>query len=223
MLAVLIVSFLLSASAVLGAGGAFVSYRTIPISTVIAAILFIYAVWMLGHAVGGQVLAVAALAVTAIAAIAGNFEMNYLTMKLARNETAYFNGIVRQAIDSHSKAVIIVDPRPFSLPEDHAVMYDQLGHAIPPYELSCFSGVCLQNGSIVTILAEQQGVPRGNLLVYSMRGDDPVPNASCALVTDSTVPIPAGLSDASINAVKYLRTLSPVTCVTYSLAWHALD
>jgi hypothetical protein len=179
---------------------------------------------MVGQPVSrGAALSAIAMAATGVAAIAGNFEMNDLTMRLARNETAYFNGIVKQAIDSHSKAVIIVDPRPFSLPEDHPLMYDQRGHAVPPYELSCFSGVCLQNGAIVTVLAEQQGVPKGQLQVYSIRGGDPVPNATCLLLTDPTAAIPSGLQAAATNAIKFLRRLHPVTCVNYSLAWHNLN
>jgi hypothetical protein len=225
--AVPVVCFLLATSAVLGAGGGFVSYRTIPIATAIAAIVFVHAIWVLtrgfGKVVGSsRALPGLALTVTAAAAVAGNFEMNFLTMRLARKETVYFNGIVRQAIDNRSTAVVIVDPRPFSLPEDHPVVYDQHGRAIPPYELSCFSGVCLQNGSIVTILAEQQGVPRGKLDVYSLRGGDPVPNVTCALLTDPAVAIPRGLSSAALDAIRFMRTLR-LTCVAYSLAWRDLD
>ena len=170
--AILVVAFLLSASAVLGAGGAVVSYHTVVVAIAIVSILFIYSV----RAIVSSISAVASRpsttasaligAVTILAggaAVYGNFEMNYLTMKLARNEVAYVSGIVRQAIDNHSKAIIVVDPRPFSLPEDHPVAYDQHGRAVPPYDLSCFSGPCLQNGAIFTIVAQRHGAPRGEL------------------------------------------------------------
>ena len=55
------------------------------------------------------------------------------------------------------------------------------------------------------------------------RGDEPVPGASCALLTDSAVPIPRGLPDSAVMAIKFLRGLGPVTCVNYSLSWLNLD
>jgi hypothetical protein len=227
-----IICFLFGASAVLGAGGGFVSYRTIPVPTAIAAIVCVYVVWSIARTLGAiftrsmrasAALASVALVVTALAAVSGNFEMNYLTMKLARNETAYFNKAVQQAVADRSKAFIIVDPRPFSLPEDHTANYDAHGRAIPPYELGCFSGFCLQNGAIVTILAEQAGIPRGTLPIFSIRNGDPIPDATCELLTDRRVPIPKSLSEEAAGALAYLRTFSPVTCLSYSLAWRDLD
>jgi hypothetical protein len=50
-----------------------------------------------------------------------------------------------------------------------------------------------------------------------------VPNATCPLLTDPAVAIPSGLPDSAVQAINYLRGLSPVTCVAYSLAWHDLD
>lgn len=227
------VCFLLGSSAVLGAGGGFVSYRTIPIPTAIAAIVAVYVVWLIAGKLGtiiarsvgavGLVLANLALVATAIAAVAGNFEMNYLTMKLARNETAYFNKAIHQAITEGSKVFIIVDPRPFSLPEDHTANYDGHGRAIPPYELGCFSGFCLQDGAIVTILAEQAGIARGTLPIFTVRNGDPIPEASCGLLTDRSVPIPKSLPEEAAGTIRYFRTLSPSTCLSYSLVWRDLD
>ena len=228
-LAVTIVCFLLANAAVLGADGGFVEYRTVVVSTMIVVVVLVFAVEslarMIGTAIGrsravGAAVASAGLLVTAGAAVAGNFDMNYLTMKLARNETAYFEGIVRQAIHNQSRAVIIIDPRPFSLPEDHREVYDEGGHAIPPFILSCFSGVCMQNGAIVTILAEQFGIPRSRLEVFSIRGGDPIPNATCEMLTDPALSFPAGATEGAIQAIKYLRGFGAITCVTYSLAWH---
>jgi hypothetical protein len=227
--AITAVAMLLAGAAALGAGGAFISYRTVPVCTMIVAILFVYVIGSLSRLIGtaigrspgaGAIAAGASMLMTAGAAVAGNFEMNYLTMRLARNETAYIEGIIRKAIDDHSDAVIILDPRPFSLPEDHPMVYDQSGHAIPPYLLSCFSGVCLQNGAIVTILAEQLGIPRGRLKVFAMRGDEPIPDASCTMLTDPNYAIPAGTSDKVAGTIKYMRGLGRITCVNYSLAWH---
>lgn len=226
------ICFLLASSAVLGAGGGFVSYRTIPIPTVIAAIVFVYAVWVTAGTLGamfvrfplasGSVASVALMA-TAVAAVMGNFEMNYLTMKLARNETAYFNKVIHPAIANGSKAFIIVDPRPFTLPEDHAFNYDLHGRAIPPYELGCFSGYCLQDGAIVTVLAEQAGVPKGKLPIFTVRNGDPIPDATCALLTDPRVPIPEGMPEQAAGTIRYFRTFSPITCLSYSLEWRDLD
>jgi hypothetical protein len=231
-LAIAAVCFLLAASPILAASGGVTSYRAFPACLVIAAIVFVFAVQrlagVLGAAIGrspgaGTAVASVALFLTGGAAVAANFNMNYLTMKLARNETAYFDGIVRQAIDNHSNAVVIIDPRPFTLPDDYPVAYDETGHAVPPYELSCFSSICLQNGAIVTILAEQSGVPRGKLGVHPIVHGDPIPNASCEMLTGPTPNLPAGAPERVANMVKYLRSLTPVTCVSYSLAWHNVD
>lgn len=228
-LAITAVCLLLAAVAVLAAAGAFVSYRTAPGCAIIVALLFVCVIGnatrLAGTAIGrspriGAVVASVSMLATVGAAVAGNFEMNYLTMRLARNETAYFEGIIRRAIDDRSNAIVIIDPRPFSLPEDHPVVYDQRGRAVPPYLLSCFSGICLQNGAIVTILAEQLGVPRGKLTVLSIRGGVPIPGASCEMLTDPNYAIPAGTSDKVAGTIKFIREQGRITCVNYSLAWH---
>jgi hypothetical protein len=229
-LAVPVACFMLAASAVLASGGGFVSYRTIPIPTAIAAIALVFAVWSaVSNAVAlatsrtaAIVAANGALLVVAGAAVAGNFELNYLTMRLARNEMAYFRGIVRQAEQNHSNAIILVDPRPFSLPEDHPVVTDQRGRAVPPYELSCFSGVCLQNGAIVVILAKEMGLGPDKLKVFSARGNEPVPGITCENIAALPNTYPPGASDATVMTLRYYRSLAPVTCVDYSLAWHDL-
>jgi hypothetical protein len=188
----------------------------------IAGVVFIFALSTLARPLGATAVALALVA-TAGAAVAGNFDMNYLTMLLAHNETVYFENIVRRAIETHSTAVIIVDPRPFTLPEDHPVAYDEGGHSVPPYELSCFSGYCLQNGAIVTIIAERLGVPRGGLPVYSIRNGDPIPDANCKMLTSPTIALPAGASQSSIDTINFIRGLGPITCVSYSLAWRNID
>jgi hypothetical protein len=224
--------YLISASSVLGSSGGFVTYRTIPVSIAIAAIVALYAVRSLaavatsmlaGPLRAAGVVADAAMMLTALAAIAGVFEINFLTMKLARNETAYFTEIVRQAIAEKAKSIVIVDPRPFTLPEDHPVAYDRHGSAIPPYELACLSGYCLQTGSIVQVFAAQLGVPLSELKVFSLRGDDPVPGLTCEMLTAARPSYPAGASDKAISTIKFLRSLPPVKCVAYDLAWRDLS
>jgi hypothetical protein len=227
-LAIPIVCFVMAGSAILASATGFVTYRTIAIPTAVVAIMFIFSVrssvgtawWGIGSpfAAAGTV-ADLSMALVVCVAIAANFYVNDLTMRLSRNELAYFTGITRQAIDNKSHVVVIVDPRPFNLPEDIPVVYDQQGRAVPPYELGCFSGYCLQTGSIVQIVARELGYSADKFKVYSARGGDPIPGLTCEMLAPGT-PLPADLSEQSISIVKWFRSLAPLTCVTYSLDWH---
>jgi hypothetical protein len=152
----------------------------------------------------------------------GNFYANYLTMRLSRNELAYFKGIARQAIDNGSKAIVLIDPRPFSLPEDIVVAYDQTGRAVPPYELGCLSGVCLQSGAILHVAAAELGHRMDVFDVHPIRHDEPTPGITCERLTAAT-PSYRGLSERTISLVRFLRSQAPITCVTYSLAWRNLE
>lgn len=215
------VCFLLSAVAVLGASGGFISYRTVPVTTALTAVVFLGAIRVIGE-MAGRIAVAVALVATAGAAVAGNFELNYLTMKLARNETAYFQSIIQKTRDERTDVLFLIDPRTFSLPEDNAVQVDQHGRAIPPYELGCLSSICLQNGAIVTILAEERGIPRKQLRVYPVSGADPVAGITCDLLKSPTLVAPPGASEAAVATIKFWRSLAPFTCVSFSLDWHDL-
>ena len=228
LLAEVVGCFILSAAPVLISAGGFITYRTVPVPIMIAAICATFVVAALARATvgafagspkAGTAAASVALVLIASAATAGNFQMNQLTMQLARNETAYFRQIVKQALAERSNAVVIIDPRPFTLPEDHPVEYDQRGRAIPPYELSCFSSVCLQNSAIVTVLAEEIGIPRGKLRFLAVRGGVPIENANCRMFTDPAYVLPRGMPEKAVLDIKFMRSLAPVTCVEYSLDW----
>lgn len=220
-----IVCFMIASAAVLFSGGGFVSYRTIAIPTAIVGVVGLWAVGaavrriaeLLAPAFAGAIGNVAVGAVI-IAAIAGNFQLNELTMRLARNEAAYFRQIIREAVARQSEAVLIVDPRPFSLPEDHKALADEKGRPIPPYELGCFSSYCLQNGAIVTILAREMGADK--LQVYTNRGGEPFPDLTCGIATGTETP--ATTSQEIIERLKFIRSLKRLTCVPYSLVWHDL-
>jgi hypothetical protein len=229
--AVVAICFLVSAATVLLPVGGFVVYRTAAVPTAVVAIVFLFAVRVIveaastaiGRGLGAPTKAAdAAVVLVACAALAGSFYSNYLTLELARSEFAYFTGIVRQAIANKSNAIILVDPRPLSLPEDHPVMYDQKGRAIPPYELGCFSGYCLQDGSIVHIAASELGVSDKQLRVFVQREDNPVPGLTCELLTAPKASYPPNASERSIAIINIFRKMAPFTCVTYNLAWHDL-
>ncbi len=220
-IAVVFCCFLLAGSAVLAAGGGFVSYRTIPVATAVVAVTFVASVQSVAGLMGKFAFS-AALLFPVAAAIAGNFELNYLTMKLARNETAYFQSLITKALEKQTNVLFIIDPRPFSLPEDNPIMVDRGGRAAPPYELGCLSSVCLQNGAIATILAERRGIPRGQLRVFPIRGAEPVAGVTCELLEAPQLVVPAGASERAVGTIKYWRNLAPFTCVPFSLAWHDL-
>jgi hypothetical protein len=223
-IAVPLICFLTASSPIVIAAGAFVSYRTVVVPTAIVGIIVLWGVddlvrstvRLLSTAAAG-IAAHVAMAAIALTAVAGNFQQNLLTMRLARSETAYFRGIVGEAITKGSTAVVLVDPRPISLPEDHAIVYDKKGKAIPPYELACFSGYCLQTGSVVTVLGREMGA---NLqVVASFREGEPMP-ITCDML--AAPDLPAGVPDEMTKEVEWLRGLKPM-CVNYGLAWHDLS
>lgn len=214
--------FLLAASAVLLSSGGFITYRTIPVCTALAAIVAVWLVRRAGEAVGRRVADVA-VALIACVAVAANFYLNDLTMRLARNETAYFADIVRRAAAAGKKTLVIIDPRPISLPEDNPVLYDARGRWIPPYELGCLSGPCLQNGAIARVLAQRLGYPDDSFRVFPFRGDEEVPGLTCEMLSRPTLAYPRGASDKAIGTVRFLRTFAPLECVTYSLDWRDLS
>jgi hypothetical protein len=221
------VCFLLAASAVLGSSGGFVTYRTIPVCMALAAIVAVYfarygaeAVWRLAGGVPHRSAGVGDLAVILMmcAAVGGNFYMNYLTMRLARSEMAYFADIVRRTEAGKKQAIVIIDPRPFSLPEDHPVAYDAKGRWIPPYELACFSGPCLQTGSIARVVGQLLGYPDDRFKVYPLRGNDTPPGLTCDGLASPTFTYAPGMSQSAVELMKFLRSLQ-AECVDYNVDW----
>jgi hypothetical protein len=225
------ICFLVAGSAVLASATGFVTYRTVTVPTAIVAIVLLFSargiVELAWRAIGNPwaasgIVADAAMSLVVCAALAGNFYVNDLTMRLARNEFFYFSGIIRQAVENKSTNIVIIDPRPFMLPEDIGVVYDQHGRAVPPYELGCFSGYCMQSGSIVEIVAREMGYPPHKFDFYSVRAGDPIPGLTCGMLT-STQSLPPGLTEKQAWTVRWFWTLAPLTCVTYSLEWHDVE
>ncbi len=224
-------SFVISGAPILASATGFVTYRTTAVPIAIACALFIFAALCLAEAAlaGLQATATAtsqlraAVMVTlALAGVGGNFYAGCLTMKLARNETAYFRTIVQDAIDRKSKAIILVDPRPYALPEDIPVVFDEKGRAVPPYELGCLSGYCIQDGSIIHITAANLERPRA-FKVHVQRENDPVPGLTCALLETPQPTYPPNATKFTRDSIDYYRSLAPFSCVTYNLKWHDLS
>jgi len=226
---VCVACFVVAGSAILASATGFITYRTITVPTAILAVVSLFAVrgvvewgWRI---VGGspslsERVADAAMGLLALAAVGANFYMNYLTLRLVRNEFAYFTAVVRHAVETGSKTVLIVDPRPFSLPEDIPVVYDRAGRAVPPYELGCLSGYCMQSGSIAQVAAGELGYPRGAFNVFSARGGRAIEGMSCAALADEKIPVPTTATPQARASIKWYRSLAPLTCVPYSLDWH---
>jgi hypothetical protein len=225
------ICFVAAAAPVVVAGGGFITYRTIPAPIAIAAVVVLWSAGSLvatgWRLVGGSRRAAslarsAAMLLTVAAALAANFYANYATMTLARNELAYFKQIVREASREKSRAIILVDPRPSTLPEENPQIFDQHGRSVPPYELGCLSGYCQQTGAIVRVAAAELGLPQDAFDVFIVRDDQPVPGISCALLASDTPTDKAGASEKVRWYVNFYRNLRPFTCKTYSLAWHDL-
>lgn len=225
------VCFLVSGAPVLTSAGGFISYRTIVVSIALVAIVFLYGVRVVAEVLLGMALSSYSVAMrgangvmmlVVAAALAGSFYANYATMKLSRNEFAYFTGIVKQAIESKSKTIFFLDPRPLTLPEDNPVIFDQQGRAIPPYELGCLSAYCLQSGAIMHVAAAELGRPVGAFSILTPRGDYPVPGLTCPMLTSPTPSYPPHASAEVVATIDYYRTLTPLMCETHDLKWHDL-
>jgi hypothetical protein len=230
---VLFICFLMAASPVVASGGGFVTYRTSVGTTAVTAIIFVFAIrtavqWLwrltgrspLAAATAGSV----AMVLAAGAACAANAYANYAVMKLGRNEYAYFTDIVRKAIDNKSKGIVLIDPRPWSGPEDNRIWpaFDERGRAIPPFELACFSSFCMQTGQIVRVIATELGLPDKAYELLVTRGDEPVPGLTCEMIEAPSANYPPNASKRSVELVDHYRSLTPLTCVTVSMGWHDL-
>lgn len=228
-LATIVACYILAGSAVLGSGGGFVTYRTIAMPIAVVCVLTLFCVRYVGEFIAAIVGAssiwkakvgdcmAAVLIVSAAVAI---FYDNYLTMRLARNEHAYIAGAIRDATARGSSTIVSVDPRPFTLPEDNPVIFDQKGRALVPYEMGCFSGYCVQTDAIFRIIAEEQGLDANRLLIITERNDEPVPGLTCELLRAPVGTYPAGMSEENRKILDSIRGKAPVTCFNYDLKWH---
>ena len=222
----------LAASPIIGSSGGFVTYRTLPAPCSVAAVVMLFCVRVIVVSVSRFIVPAATsaaaarieMALTAGAAIFGNYYANYLDlMRLARNEFGHFTAIAHRAMEAKAQTVLLVDPRPFGLPEDHPVVEDQKGRPIPPYELGCLSSYCVQSGAILQIAAQVAGAPRGTPTVNVNRGGYPVPGLTCDLLTAPGAPVPPDASKQTLNTLAYFRRLPSLMCVTYDLSWQDLS
>lgn len=227
---VLVACFVIAGSPMLAAAGGFITYRTIAMPTAVAAIAFIYAVRsiveILANATGGTTraakIADAAMALTALAAVVSAFDTNYVTMRLARNEFAYFTDVARQVVATGAKTIFLIDRRPLILPDQLPFAYDQKGHALPPYELGCLSSYCIQTGAILHIAIQELGASDRDLQILTPQGNVPVPGLTCAMLTGPETSYPPDASMRSKAIIDSYRTLTPLACIDYSTAWHDL-
>jgi len=224
---VVLFCLVLSASPVLISSGGFVTYRTVAMPIAIASIIalfasrfvFEFAATLMGVANSAKSRLISAVTVVVIAAaFAANFYNNYLTMKLARNEFAYFKGIIRLAVDNGSKLIVMIDPRPFTLPEDNRAIFDQRGRAVPPYELGCFSGYCVQTDAILNMATVELGYSPKRFQFAVLRGQHAIPGLTCAMLQASS-DYPIKSTKQAMQTIDQYRS-APLTCVEYSLAWH---
>ena len=231
---VLIVCFVMAALPIVASAGGFVAYRTSVAATAVMAITFVFSIravaeW-LGARLGRSPYSAAragrvAMAFAVGAAFAANAYANYSVTRLGRNEFAYFTHIVRQAMDNKSKAIVLIDPRPWSGAQGYNnwPIVDERGRAVPPFELGCFSSFCMQTGAIVRVIAAELGLPARDFELVLTRGDDPVPGLTCAMLEGPVASYPPNASARSIELVNRYRSFAPLTCVTASTVWHDLD
>jgi Family of unknown function (DUF6056) len=219
----LVVCFAMAASPVLAPAGGFVAYRTVVAPAALAAIVFIFAFRSLLALVSTRA-ADSAMVVVAGIAFTSSLAANVAIMRLARNEYAYFAGIVRQAVAAGSRTIVVIDPRPMGGPEmyNRSPIYDQQGRAVPPHDLGCFASYCLQTGTIISVISVQLGLAKDAFAVFVPRGDVPVHGLNCAMLTGPTPLYPSDADKRAVETIDQIRARPPVTCVTLSLAWHDL-
>jgi hypothetical protein len=222
----------IAASPIVAARGGFVTYRTMPVLCALMGIVFLYGVavvvestWRLLGGPPRAAAGVGGVAVAAVAAVAllGNFQSGYMTMLLSRNEYLYFQGLVQQALTHKVKKLIVIDPRPFILPEEIPTMSDQKGRAVPPFELGCLSSYCLQTGAIMTVVLADLGRTSKDLETYAVRAGTPIWGLTCDMLTAATLTYPTGASEGEIDVIKFFRDRLLPTCVTFTLDWHDLS
>lgn len=230
-LAVFILCYVMSASPVWGSIGGFVAYRTSVGPVALAAIMFAFASRIIAEAIWTAIgnrlsaatkVADGAMILTACVAFSGNFYMNYSVMKLARNEFAYFTGIVQKAIDNRSKTIVLIDSQ--RKPPDPSLMRDQQGRAAPSYEIGCFTSYCKppRDEMIVRVAGAQFGLPFSWFTLLVDAFGNPVQGLTCHMVTARVPSYPPNASKRSVAIIDQYRSLAPVTCVMINTAWHNL-
>ncbi len=229
---VVLVCFAIVASPVLVPLGGLVTYRTIAVPIAMTAIIVLFGLFGLTQAFWGAIgsplisrfrAAEIALLLAVAVASASNWYVNHTTMTLARNELDYFKAIVRIALSSNSKLIVLSDSRSFSLPEDHSIVYDEKGRAIPPYELACLSGVCFQSGAIAHVAAEELGLAKDHFVLFPMRPRDPFSAMTCDQLVAEETTLRPDATDREVSFFRWARSLRPMTCVNYSLRWRDLS
>jgi hypothetical protein len=225
--------FVMAASPILMSAGGFVGYRTNVATTAVLAATFIFAmrsiVEALWSAIGKPPSAMARAGDVTVALVVGvafaaNAYANYAVMKLGRNEYAYFTGIVRRAIADKTKAIVLIDPRPWHGAQDYNLwpIVDEQGRAVPPLELGCFASFCRQTGGIVRVIAADLGLSDKSFELVLARGDEPVSGLTCEMLQGATPSYPANASKRAVEIVDRYRSLAPLTCEQVSMAWHDL-
>ncbi|MFM8533063.1 MAG: hypothetical protein ACKOEC_05655, partial [Acidimicrobiia bacterium] len=227
--ATVVAGFLAASSAVLISGGGFVSYRTIAMPIAVACIVAVFmgrylaefVTAMIGAASRSQkMVGDCALAALIAAGAIAIFYANYLTMRMARNEHAYFKQIMREVVKGGAQTLVVIDPRPWTLPEDHPAKFDQAGRAVVPYELGCFTGYCLQTDAIFRVIATELGYNPKRLGIWIARAGEPNPAITCEYLQSPTVAMPPDASEKARTLIRNVRWTVPAACFTYDLKWH---
>lgn len=222
--------FSLAAATTIAPIGAIISYRTIVVPTIVVALSAICAVGMVVRILSGLLgnscsVACSRALMAKVALVGGGLiamaYANDVTMTLARNEFRYYSALVGQAMEHKSAALVIIDPRPIFLSEDIPELVDEEGRWLPPYDLGCFSGYCLPSQAALRVAQREKGYSK-KLFLWTPRHNDPVLGITCDMLTSSTALYPAGASPRAIKQIDYVRTLKPITCVNYDIAWHDL-
>ncbi len=72
------------------------------------------------------------------------------------------------------------------------------------------------------IASEEVGLSRDAFNVLTIRGGKPVSGVTCEMLASPTPVYPPDASARTIWFVNFYRSLRPLACETYSLAWHDL-
>jgi hypothetical protein len=69
-----------------------------------------------------------------------------------------------------------LDPRPLSGAQGYNPwpVFDEKRRAVPPFELACFSSLCMQAGAIVRVIATKLCLSNEAYQLVLTRGDEPV-------------------------------------------------
>ncbi|HVA14958.1 MAG TPA: hypothetical protein VNF99_17055 [Stellaceae bacterium] len=228
---VAVICYLVSAAPILLSIGGFVDYRTIAPPTALTGVVAVYALAGIVEVTERRFrlfdrmrwsrsqIAVAALLLSAIGTTAYHV---HLTVRLALNEFAYIESLIRNAVEDGAKSLVILDWRPFFPPNDLRVAYDLRHRAVPPYEMGCFSSYCFSQAAIYGYARQRLGYADERIDINIFRGDD-ARGLTCTLFTGHDAKIPAGLSDETKAKIAAIRKHGPVACVPFQPAWRDVD